>query len=131
MNMRAAKCMAFLALFGGGISGISQRPPVEVTRGEMLLRAQELAQFTWSPTSQSQIASCLIAPQYTGPKYVSDFKVGDTVVGLPYDFGGNDNSITFKAKLTSGTYGAGSHKINQCKSCRHCTMGTDCSGLVS
>lgn len=130
MNMVAGGCVAFIALLSG-TGAISQNPPMAVTRGEMLLRAQELAQFRWSPTGQSQIASCLTGPKYRGPKYVSDFKVGDTVVGLPYDWGGDDNSSTFKTKLSSGNYGAGSHQMHECESCGHCTAGTDCSGFVS
>jgi hypothetical protein len=106
------------------------QPPV-ISRSEMILLASQLANVSWTATKESQKADCLASPTYSGPTYTSDYKAGETVLGLPYDWGGMDSPETFMNKLKAGKSGAGSHKRHECEKCGHCTMGTDCSGLVS
>jgi cell wall-associated NlpC family hydrolase len=122
--------ITFLALAAVAAHSNIGQPP-KVSRTEMLTRARELAEIQWSPTKQSETASCLSQSTYHGPKYVPDFKSGEKVTGLPYDWGGDDSSTTFSRKLATGKYAAGSHQKHECVACGHCTIGTDCSGLVS
>ncbi len=119
--------LALAAVAGHSENG---QPP-KISRTEMLARAMDLAEFQWSPTKQSEAAACLSQATYRGPKYVSDFTSGEKVVGLPYDWGGDDTPTTFRQKLATGKYAAGSHQKHECSACGHCTIGTDCSGLVS
>jgi len=59
--------------------------------------------------------------------YVSDFPVNDTVVGVPYDWGGMDGPEAFDRRLGQGL-AAGSHARHGITTC---TTGVDCSGLLS
>lgn len=88
-------------------------------RAEVMARAERLATATWVCNRENVVADCMEG-------YDCDFRPGQTVTGLPYDWGGMDDEETFRAALARGD-AAGSHS-------RHgitdCTAGIDCSGFV-
>jgi hypothetical protein len=90
------------------------------TRAEIVARAEKLANHTWTCAASNLHASC-------SKQYVSDWKPGQSVKGLPYRWGGMDSPEEFDHKLASGL-AAGSHsRFGVLK----CAAGVDCSGFVS
>jgi len=107
-------------------------PSQNRSRAQVIEAATQLSELEWTAVPGSDKASCLHPPAYSGPRYVSDYHSGQEVTGMPYDWGGMDSPNRFLARLQSGRFGAGSHKEHECSGCKsHCTVGIDCSGLVS
>jgi len=95
------------------------RLPV-TTRPEILARAKTFANHTWTCGPNNLSASCFKA-------YKSDWKAGQVVTGVPYNWGGFDSPEGFDRKLTK-SYAAGAHSRYGVLSC---SAGIDCSGFVS
>jgi hypothetical protein len=91
-----------------------------VTRSEAVARAHQLANHTWVCGPTNLRASC-------SHSYVSDWKPGQRITGIPYRWGGSDSPQEFDRKLASGL-AAGAHSRNGVLSC---AAGTDCSGFVT
>jgi len=93
-----------------------------ISRDLMVALADSFARFEWSPTRPEHLtASC----EQEKP-YGSDWELNETVVGLPYDWGGMDDPDVFVHKLGEGQ-AAGSHSWHGPTAC---TTGMDCSGYV-
>lgn len=90
------------------------------TRAEIVARAQRLASHSWVCAASNLRASC-------SKRYVSDWKPGQHVTGLPYRWGGMDGPEEFDRKLAHGL-AAGSHSRY---GVLNCAAGVDCSGFVS
>lgn len=90
------------------------------TRAEILARARTFAAHTWKCGAANLNASC-------SKTYKSDWKPGQVITGVPYNWGGFDNPDAFDRKLARGA-AAGAHSRNGVLSC---TAGIDCSGFVS
>jgi hypothetical protein len=90
------------------------------TRPEILARARKFAMHTWSCGAANLHASC-------SKNYTSDWKPGQLVTGVPYNWGGFDSPDAFDRKIAKGL-AAGAHSRNGVLSC---TAGIDCSGFVS
>jgi hypothetical protein len=93
-----------------------------LTRAQIIATAARLAEHRWVMRRANRYATC---PQITA--YVSDFAVNDTIIGLPYDWGGMDGPEAFDGRLALGL-AAGSHARHGSSSC---TAGVDCSGFIS
>lgn len=93
-----------------------------ITRAEMIERAKAAAFHNWTCQQKNTVAGC---PQ--SKPYASDFKAGENVTGIPYDWGGFDHPERFDQKIAEGQ-AAGSHSKHGVTSC---TTGLDCSGFVS
>ncbi len=90
------------------------------TRAEILARAKTFAGHTWTCGQGNLNASCY-------KSYKSDWKPGQVITGVPYNWGGFDSPEAFDRKLTK-SYAAGAHSRYGVLSC---TAGIDCSGFVS
>jgi hypothetical protein len=91
-----------------------------VRRTEVMARARALANHSWVCGSSNVRASC-------SRKYVSDWKPGQRITGLPYRWGGVDSAEEFDQKLNRGL-AAGAHSRYGVLAC---AAGIDCSGYVS
>jgi hypothetical protein len=100
-------------------TGIIARLP-ETSRAEMIGTAQTFAGHSWTCQERNTHASC-------SKNYVSDWKPGQHVTGVPYNWGGADSPEIFDQKLSKGL-AAGAHSRNGILSC---SAGIDCSGFVS
>lgn len=98
--------------------GVIARLP-RATRAEIVARAQALANHSWVCGASNIHASC-------SRRYLSDWKPGQRVTGIPYRWGGIDTPEEFDRKLANGL-AAGSHSRYGILSC---STGMDCSGLV-
>jgi hypothetical protein len=92
----------------------------ETTRAEVVERAKALASHIWIAGDANLKASC-------SKRYVSDWKVGQRITGLPYCWGGVDTVEIFDSKLGKGL-AAGAHSRYGVLSC---AAGIDCSGFVT
>jgi len=90
------------------------------TRAEVVARARTLAGHTWVCGASNVHASC-------SRKYISDWKPGQKITGIPYRWGGIDGPDEFNRKLANGL-AAGAHSRYGVLSC---AAGIDCSGFVS
>jgi hypothetical protein len=90
------------------------------TRAEAVARAKTFAAHTWTCGVPNLRASC-------SRNYISDWKAGQRVTGIPYSWGGIDGPDAFDRKLAKGL-AAGAHERNGVLSC---ATGVDCSGFVS
>jgi hypothetical protein len=109
--------MAMDAAYGQN-SVVAHLPPT--TRAEMVARARELAAHGWICRPANLHASC-------SPRYVSDWKSGQHITGIPYSWGGIDDTHSFDNKLAKGL-AAGGHSRYGVLSC---TTGIDCSAFVT
>ncbi len=102
---------------------MSQPPKLpRISREEMINAAKRLAEHVWVCRDENRDALCV-----PGHTYTSDWKAGQLVTGIPYDWGGMDDDERFDAKLSKGQ-AAGSHQKD---GDTDCTAGIDCSGFVS
>ena len=99
--------------------GVVARLP-RATRKEVVARALKLANHTWVCGASNLRASC-------SRRYLSDWKAGQRVTGIPYRWGGIDGPEEFDRKLVKGL-AAGAHSRYGILSC---ATGIDCSGFVS
>ena len=90
------------------------------TRPEVVARAKELAAHEWICHARNLRADCY-------PAYKSDWKDGQHITGIPYNWGGVDGPEVFDKKLAEGL-AAGAHSRY---GVLHCTAGIDCSGFVT
>ena len=90
------------------------------TRAEIITRAKALAAHSWVCTAANLHASC-------SRNYISDWKSGQRVTGIPYGWGHIDGPEIFDQKLAKGL-AAGGHERNGVLSC---VAGIDCSGFIS
>jgi len=97
-----------------------QRLPL-TTRAEIIARAKTVSEHRWTCHSANLSASC------AKRKYLSNWKDGEQVTGLPYRWGGGDSPEIFDRKISQGS-AAGSHSRDGILSC---AAGTDCSGFVT
>ena len=120
----AEKLLPFLLLIGITPSIWPQTATIArlptTTRDEILARAKTFANHTWKCGQPNLHASCY-------KNYVSDWKAGQTITGIPYNWGGFDSPASFDQKLAKGA-AAGAHSRYGVLSC---TAGIDCSGFVS
>jgi len=119
------RCLLLLVGFSVTLTGSAQTPTAIATlpvtsRDQIIATAKRLTEFTWICGAANLKASCV-------KNYESDWKEGQRVTGLPYDWGGIDSIEEFEKKLSKGL-AAGSHSRNGITSC---TAGIDCSGFVS
>lgn len=113
--------MALIPLwFTVGQVGNVARLPL-TTRAEILARAKVAVGHKWICRTPNLAASC------ARKRYVSDWKDGQQITGLPYRWGGSDSPATFDLKIGQGL-AAGSHSRDGVLSC---AAGTDCSGFVA
>jgi hypothetical protein len=115
----AASLIVF-ALASAPVPAPRQDLPV-LTRDEIMEAAKRLANYQWVCGEANRRAPCV-----TQSRYASDWQVGQTVTGIPYDWGGMDDPEAFGRKLSQG-YAAGSHSQHGVTGC---TAGIDCSGYV-
>ncbi len=113
--------LGFVAVLYGQRDQLAEKL-VPVLREEMLARAKLAAEHTWVCREKNTRATC----QQSKP-YKSDFKAGETVQGIAYDWGGMDDPAKYDQKLAEGQ-AAGSHSRH---GVTRCTTGIDCSGFVS
>ena len=92
----------------------------ETTRDEIMQRAKVMASHSWVAGASNLRASC-------SKRYVSDWKAGQRITGLPYCWGGIDDVAVFDRKLGQGL-AAGAHSRYGVLSC---AAGIDCSGFVT
>jgi hypothetical protein len=90
------------------------------TRAEIIERAKTFATHKWKCGDANLHASCY-------RNYTSDWKSGQIITGIPYNWGGFDSPESFDRKLAKGA-AAGAHSRFGVLSC---TAGIDCSGFVS
>jgi len=109
------------------ISDLHTQAQVEViarlprtTRAEILARAEKLAKHTWVCGAPNLRASC-------SKRYLSDWKSGQSVTGIPYCWGGIDGSEEFDRKLAKGLAAGAHSRFGVLK----CAAGIDCSGFVT
>lgn len=100
------------------VSVISQLPLR--TRAQIIATARTFTEHKWTCMRSNLRASC-------SSKYVSDWKEGQQVQGIPYRWGGFDTPEAFDQKLAKGL-AAGSHSRYGVLSC---AAGIDCSGFVA
>jgi hypothetical protein len=103
---------------GQNTAAIARLP--QTTREEILARAKTFANHTWTCGPKNLHASCYA-------NYRSDWKAGQVVTGIPYNWGGFDSPASFDQKVAKGM-AAGAHSRYGVLSC---TAGIDCSGFVS
>lgn len=108
---------------------------VSLTRYQVFLRAYQMERLNWTVSADNKDISGLT--NVSLPSYVANAKVGDTVMGIPYCWGGyngyasinSDNlSMRFadvckKDIVTGNMTISGDHKTG--------TAGLDCSGFVA
>jgi len=112
-------CMALISVPANQAqTGTIARLP-SVTRAEAVARARKLASHTWVCGASNIHASC-------SRKYLSDWRPGQRVTGLPYRWGGVDDPEEFQRKLANGL-AAGSHSRYGVLAC---ATGIDCSGFI-
>ncbi len=92
----------------------------QTTRAEVIERAKAMAAHSWVAGASNLKAAC-------SKRYVSDWKAGQHITGLPYCWGGVDNIEQFDRKLAKGL-AAGAHSRYGVLSC---AAGIDCSGFVT
>ena len=130
--LRVAAALALAAtMAAAGIASLAAQvttPPL--TREEIIAIAESLASHAWTASANNLQASCKRGPGYKGKPYHSDYKAGQQVTGIAYDWGGMDDRAAFDNRLKKG-FAAGSHQWHECPSCGVCTTGMDCSGFVS
>lgn len=97
---------------------IARLPPT--TRAEIVARAEKLANHTWVCGAANLRASC-------SKRYLSDWRSGQHVTGLPYRWGGIDGPDEFDRKLEGGLAAGAHSRYGVLK----CAAGVDCSGFVS
>jgi len=90
------------------------------TRAQIIATAKTFVGHKWVAKGSNLHASCLRT-------YSSDWKEGQQVEGIPYNWGGADTPAMFDHKLALGK-AAGSHSRYGVLSC---TTGVDCSGFVA
>jgi hypothetical protein len=97
-------------------------PAGGLTRSQILEVAARLAAHRWVCGPANTQAPCV-----RNAPYRADWRPGEAILGIPYDWGGIDGPEELDGKLAKGQ-AAGSHA-------RHgitpCTAGMDCSGFVS
>lgn len=96
-------------------------PLATLSRAQILAYAKEAVSHRWTCRGENARNSCI------GPRYRSDWRPGEHVTGIPYNWGGIDSPRTFQAKLERG-YAAGAHSWD---GINRCSTGMDCSGFVS
>jgi len=108
------------------ISGLHTQAQIEViahlphaTRAEIMARAEKLAKHTWVCGAPNLRAAC-------SKKYLSDWKSGQRVTGIPYCWGGIDGPEAFDRKLADGLAAGAHSRFGVLK----CAAGIDCSGFV-
>jgi hypothetical protein len=124
MNKTRLTLLASLSLLSA-TPGPTPQSPSElpaISRTQMLATARSMAEHEWTAGPSNLVASCLPSDAYE-----SDWTAGQTVTGIPYDWGGMDGPEAFDAKLAAGQ-AAGSHSRHGVSSC---TAGVDCSGFIS
>lgn len=97
---------------------IARLPPA--TRKDIVARAKDLANHGWVCGAPNLRASC-------SAKYVSDWKSGQRITGIPYCWGGIDGPEAFDRKLASGLAAGAHSRYGVLK----CAAGIDCSGFVT
>jgi len=109
------------------ISGLNAQTQIEViarlphtTRAEIVARAEKLAKHAWVCGTPNLHASC-------SQKYLSDWKSGQRVTGIPYCWGGIDGPEAFDRKLADGLAAGAHSRFGVLK----CAAGIDCSGFVT
>jgi hypothetical protein len=116
----AALCL----LLGTTVMALAQLGPAvripTASRSEMIQRAKELAAHGWTSGAANLHASC-------SSRYVSDWRLGQHITGIPYSWGGSDDSKSFDTKILKGL-AAGGHSRYGVLSC---TTGIDCSAFVT
>jgi hypothetical protein len=113
-------CIALISVLPNHAqTGVIARLP-RTTRADAVARAQELANHAWVCGASNVHASC-------SSRYISDWKPGQRVSGIPYRWGGIDSPEEFDRKLANGL-AAGAHSRYGVLSC---AAGMDCSGFVS
>lgn len=124
MLSRLHSIVAFLCLVCSAFGQTSSTRTIAhlplTTRSEILARAHSMANHSWVCGATNLRASC-------SSKYISDWKPGQRVTGIPYSWGGIDGSDALDRKLARGL-AAGGHSRYGVLSC---TTGVDCSGFVS
>lgn len=96
-------------------------PPAQaVTREDALMNAAIFSTHVWTMGAANEMASC-------SSSYSSDYEAGQTITGIPYDWGGFVTTAEYDQYIAEG-YGAGSHSWH---GVLWCTVGVDCSGFVS
>jgi hypothetical protein len=100
-------------------TGVIARLPI-TTRAAIVARAKMLANHSWVCAASNLHASC-------SRRYVSDWKAGERVTGIPYRWGGIDDLEGFDRKLAQGQ-AAGAHSRYGVLGC---AAGIDCSGFVT
>jgi hypothetical protein len=108
-----------LSLTNHAQPGVVARLP-RATRTEVVARAHRLANHSWVCGAPNLRASC-------SRRYLSDWKAGQQVTGIPYRWGGADGPEEFDRKLGNGL-AAGGHSRYGVLSC---AAGIDCSGFVT
>jgi hypothetical protein len=99
-------------------SSISKLPVT--SREEIIATAKRFAEYAWISGEDNLKAACV-------KNYQSDWKAGQHVTGVPYDWGGIDSVEAFEQKLAKG-FAAGSHSRD---GVTNCTAGIDCSGFAA
>lgn len=100
---------------------LSASPPaLAVTREDALMNAAIFSTHVWTMGAANETASC-------SSSYSSDYSAGQTITGIPYDWGGFVTTSEYDQYIAEG-YGAGSHSWH---GVLWCTVGVDCSGFVS
>jgi hypothetical protein len=90
------------------------------TRAEIVARGRKLADHNWICGPQNLQASC-------AHKYVSDWKIGQHITGIPYSWGGADDVQSFDNKLAKGMAAGGHSRFGVLS----CTTGIDCSAFIT
>src|SRR5512143_458307 len=88
--------------------GVVARLP-SATRAQVVARAHQLANHSWVCGASNLHASC-------SRRYISDWKAGQQITGIPYRWGGIDSPDEFDRKLAQGL-AAGSHSRYGILSC--------------
>ena len=112
-------CIALISVLPNHAqTGVIARLP-RTTRADAVARAKKLANHAWVCGASNVHASC-------STRYVSDWKPGQRVTGIPYRWGGIDTPEEFDRKLANGL-AAGAHSRYGVLSC---AAGMDCSGFI-
>ncbi|MBK8246799.1 MAG: protein kinase [Gemmatimonadetes bacterium] len=96
-------------------------PGLSAARMRVLAEAERYTRSAWLMLPANVSGRC-----GAGRGYRSDFVPGQSVQGLAYDWGGNDQPEVFRRKLQA-SFAAGSHSWHGVNAC---TAGIDCSGFV-
>jgi len=95
-------------------------PSSGVRRADMMATAQQFALHGWTMRELNQRAPCTSG-------YQSDWRPGQQIRGVAYNWGGSDAPQFFDHKLAQGR-AAGSHSH---QGATNCSAGIDCSGFVA